>query len=48
MSASTLANKVMEIRQPKSLPAPNSDFYQFAEKLQAEELAMVQRVRASC
>src|SRR5262245_8377268 len=35
-----------EIRQPKPLPAPNSDFYQFAETLSADELAILKRVRA--
>ena len=48
MSASpaTIANQTKEIRQPKPLPAPNSDFYQFAETLPAEELAIVKKVRA--
>ena len=27
-----------EIKQPKPLPAPNSDFYELAETLPAEEL----------
>src|SRR5262245_9911277 len=35
-----------EVRQPKSLPAPNSDFDQFAETLGADELAILKRVRA--
>ena len=35
-----------EVRQPKPLPAPNSDFYQLAETLNAEELALVKQVRA--
>lgn len=30
---------------PKPLPAPNSDFFQFAESLPAEELAIVKKVR---
>jgi crotonobetainyl-CoA:carnitine CoA-transferase CaiB-like acyl-CoA transferase len=30
----------------KKLPAPNSDFYQFAETLSADELAILKRVRA--
>ena len=30
----------------KPLPAPNSDFFRFAESLPAEELAIVQKVRA--
>ena len=32
--------------QPKPLPAPNSDFYQLAETLNAEELSLVKQVRA--
>src|SRR6266852_4158275 len=35
-----------EIRQPKPLPAPNSDFYELVETLPAEELAVVKQVRA--
>ena len=35
-----------EVRQPKPLPAPNSDFYQFAETSNADELAILKRVRA--
>src|SRR3954466_11506877 len=35
-----------EIRQPKPLPAPNSDFYQLADVLTAEEKAIVKKVRA--
>ena len=35
-----------EIKQPKPLPAPNSDFYELAETLPAEELAVVNQVRA--
>jgi glutaryl-CoA dehydrogenase len=31
---------------PKQLPPPNSDFYQFAETLGADELATLKRVRA--
>jgi alkylation response protein AidB-like acyl-CoA dehydrogenase len=31
---------------PKELPPPNSDFYQFAETLSADELAILKRVRA--
>src|ERR1700689_4308368 len=33
-------------KQPKALPAPNSDFYQLAETLPPDELALVKRVRA--
>ena len=35
-----------ESRQPKPLPAPNSDFYELVETLNAEELALVKQVRA--
>src|SRR5271155_4364049 len=35
-----------QARQPKALPAPNSDFYEVYETLSAEELATVKRVRA--
>jgi alkylation response protein AidB-like acyl-CoA dehydrogenase len=35
-----------EIKQPKPLPAPDSDFYELAETLPAEELAVVKQVRA--
>src|ERR1700720_4898230 len=35
-----------DAKQPKPLPAPNSDFYQLAETLNAEELAVVKQVRA--
>src|SRR5262250_1860809 len=41
-----MATPSKEIKQPKPLPAPNSDFYQFAEDLAAEELAIVKKVRA--
>ena len=34
-----------DIRQPKPLPAPNSDFYQLADVLTAEEKAIVKKVR---
>src|SRR5262245_31904181 len=40
-----MATERKEIKQPKPLPAPNSDFYQFAEDLPAEELAIVKKVR---
>ena len=33
-------------KQPKPLPAPNSDFYQLADTLNAEELALIKQVRA--
>ncbi|HEX4158503.1 MAG TPA: acyl-CoA dehydrogenase family protein [Rhizomicrobium sp.] len=35
-----------ELRQPKPLPAPNSDFYQLADILTPEEKAVVAKVRA--
>jgi alkylation response protein AidB-like acyl-CoA dehydrogenase len=35
-----------EPRQPKALPAPNSDFYQLSDVLTAEEKAIVKKVRA--
>jgi len=35
-----------DVKQPKPLPAPNSDFYQLAETLNAEDLALVKQVRA--
>ena len=34
-----------EVRQPKPLPAPNSDFYQLADLLTDEEKAIVRKVR---
>src|ERR1700688_3025815 len=33
-------------KAPKPLPAPNSDFYQLADVLTAEESAIVKKVRA--
>src|SRR6266550_845307 len=33
-------------KAPKQLPPPNSDFYEFAETLNAEELAVLKEVRA--
>ena len=35
-----------EIKRPKQLPAPNSDFYQYAETLSADEQAILKKVRA--
>ena len=40
------ATTVKEVRPPKPLPAPNSDFYQFAETLGADELVILKKVRA--
>ena len=34
-----------DIRQPKPLPPPNSDFYQLVDLLTAEERALVKKVR---
>src|SRR5499433_455201 len=41
-----MATERKEIKQPKPLPVPNSDFYEFAADLPAEELAIVKKVRA--
>src|ERR1700692_4362 len=35
-----------DTKQPKPLPAPNSDFYNLAETLKPEEFALVKQVRA--
>jgi glutaryl-CoA dehydrogenase len=43
-ATATVASK--PAKQPKSLPAPNSDFYEVYETLSAEELATVKNVRA--
>jgi alkylation response protein AidB-like acyl-CoA dehydrogenase len=40
------ATAVKEVRQPKPLPPPNSDFYHLAETLSADELAVLKKVRA--
>src|SRR6266516_2398268 len=40
------AGKDIKPPKPKPLPAPNSDFYQLAETLPPEELAVVKQVRA--
>src|ERR1700754_3022438 len=34
-----------QLRPPKALPAPNSDFYQLVDVLTAEEKAIVKKVR---
>src|SRR5499427_4420355 len=39
------ATQTRKTGQPKPLPQPNSDFYQFAATLGADELAMLKRVR---
>jgi 1,4-dihydroxy-2-naphthoyl-CoA synthase len=41
----TTPTEKKESKQPKQLPAPNSDFDEFAQTLPAEELAIVKRVR---
>ena len=41
-----MATAIRDIKQPKPLPAPNSDFYDLAETLKPEELALVRQVRA--
>src|SRR5712692_5927164 len=41
-----MATTSKDIKQPKPLPAPNSDFYQLAETLNAEELGLLRQVRA--
>jgi alkylation response protein AidB-like acyl-CoA dehydrogenase len=46
MSESTTTSPLNKIKQPKPLPAPNSDFYELAETLPAEELAVLKQVRA--
>src|SRR5260370_11983824 len=43
MTTATVAAK--PAKQPKPLPAPNSDFYEVYETLSAEELATVKKVR---
>jgi glutaryl-CoA dehydrogenase len=43
-ATATVATK--PAKQHKPLPAPNSDFYELYETLNAEELATVKRVRA--
>jgi glutaryl-CoA dehydrogenase len=35
-----------EVKKPKPLPAPNSDFYLLAETLPAEELRRRKQIRA--
>jgi glutaryl-CoA dehydrogenase len=39
------ATATKEVRKPKPLPAPNSDFYHLAETLHADELAVLKKVR---
>jgi len=40
------ANQSKDMKQPKPLPAPNSDFYDLVDTLKPEELALVKQVRA--
>src|SRR3954470_2976343 len=46
VAAPVAAAAVSVKKVPKQLPAPNSDFYDLYETLNAEELATVKRVRA--
>jgi glutaryl-CoA dehydrogenase len=41
-----MSASIKDTKQPKPLPAPNSDFYELAETLPAEELAVLKQVRA--
>src|SRR5215510_3626933 len=40
-----MATERKEMKQPKPLPAPNVDFYEFAADLPAEEMAIIKKVR---
>src|SRR5262244_4104466 len=40
-----MATETKAIKQPKPLPVPNGDFFQFKEDLPAEEMAIVKKVR---
>ena len=46
MNESATTSQATQIKQPKPLPPPNCDFYEFAETLPAEELAVLKQVRA--
>jgi alkylation response protein AidB-like acyl-CoA dehydrogenase len=46
MTTATATVAAKPEKQPKSLPAPNSDFYEVYETLSVEELATVKNVRA--
>lgn len=47
MGTATLeASETAAVKSPKPLPAPNSDFYELAETLPAEEQAVLKQVRA--
>ena len=41
-----MATPTKDIKKSVPLPAPNSDFYQLADTLPAEELAILRQVRA--
>jgi len=41
-----MSTKGKDVKLSKSLPPPNSDFYQLAETLPPEELATLKQVRA--
>src|SRR5499426_3948841 len=41
-----MATETKAIKQPKPLPVPYGDFFQFKEDLPAEEMAIIKRVRA--
>src|SRR5215813_2750737 len=43
--ATATATATRETKQPKPLPSPNSDFYELADVLTAEEKALVKKVR---
>jgi glutaryl-CoA dehydrogenase len=46
MSTSPTTSPVNEIKKSRSLPTPNSDFYELVETLPAAELSIVKEVRA--
>jgi alkylation response protein AidB-like acyl-CoA dehydrogenase len=46
MNESATTSQPTQIKQPKPLPPPNCDFYEFAETLPTEELAVLKQVRA--
>jgi hypothetical protein len=45
MTANSALDAQEQGKRQKPLPAPNSDFYQLADALSADELAVVRRVR---
>src|SRR5215475_10438614 len=44
--ATATATATRETKQPKPLPSPNSDFYELADVLTADEKEIVKKVRA--